>query len=169
MKVTRQGATVRVRLQLPEAHLLDQLLGELQELLAPEALPPSDPVRERLYPAGYADDADAAAFRELTEAGLQQDRSERLEHCRSELRKARAILRTDLVLAPDAADRWIRVLNDARLTIGTRLDISEDDDGHLDATDPNVRDRARYVWLTALQDLLVTSLMGAAEDGPASP
>ena len=97
------------------------------------------------------------------------DRPERLEPCRTELRKARSILRTDLVLAPDAADRWIRVLNDARLTIGTRLDISEDDDGHLDATDPNVRDRARYVWLTALQDLLVTSLMGAAGDDRSSP
>ena len=169
MKVTRQGSTVRVRLQLPETHLLDQLLGELQDQLAPEALPPSDPVRERLYPAAYADDADAAAFRELTESGLQHDRSERLGRCRTELHNARSILRTELVLAADAADRWIRVLNDARLTIGTRLDISEDDDGSLDATDPDVRDRARYVWLTALQDLLVTSLMGAAGEEPPSP
>jgi hypothetical protein len=126
-------------------------------------------VRERLYPAAYADGADAAAFRELTEAGLQQDRSERLERCRSELRRARSILRTELVLGPDDADRWIRVLNDARLTIGTRLDISEDDDGRLDASDPDVRDRARYVWLTALQDLLVTGLMGAAGDAAPSP
>ncbi|HEY8301557.1 MAG TPA: DUF2017 family protein [Jatrophihabitans sp.] len=165
MKVTRQGSAVRVRLQLPEAHLLDQLLAELDGVLTPDALPPSDPVRQRLYPPAYGDDADAAAFRELTEAGLGQDRSERLEHCRAELRKARSILRTDLVLAPEAADRWIRVLNDARLTIGTRLEISEDDDGRLDAADPDVQDRARYVWLTALQDLLVTSLMGAAGDG----
>ena len=64
------------------------------------------------------------------------------------------------MLPPDAVDRWIRVLNDLRLTLGTRLGIAADDDYALDAADPDVQERARYVWLTALQDLLVTSLMG---------
>jgi hypothetical protein len=159
VKVIRSGESVRARFNLAEAHLLEQLLTDLADVLAPDALPPADPVRQRLYPAGYDDEAAAAAYRELTEAGLHQDRAARLETCRAELRKARSLVRTDLVLAPDSADRWIRVLNDLRLTLGTRLDIAEDDDYALDEDDPDVQDRARYVWLTALQDLLVTALM----------
>jgi hypothetical protein len=160
VKVTRHGESVRVRLGLAEAHVLDQVLGELQDFLEPDALEPSDPVRERLYPAAYDDADDSAAYRELTEAGLRQERSSRAEQCRVELSDARSLVRADLNLSSEAADRWIRVLNDMRLAFGTRLDISEDDDYELDADDPEVHLRARYVWLTALQDMLVTTLLG---------
>jgi hypothetical protein len=159
VKVTRHRASIRARFSLAEAHVLEQLLDELAIVLRPGALPDSHPVRERLYPAGYADPEEAAAYRELTESGLEQDRCERLERCRAELHKARSLVRTDLVLSADAADRWIRVLNDLRLTLGTRLDVAEDDDYDLHEDDPDVQERARYVWLSALQDLLVTALM----------
>ena len=52
------------------------------------------------------------------------------------------------------------MLNDLRLTFGTRLDISEDDDFDLDESDPDVQLRARLPWLTALQDALVMTVMG---------
>ncbi len=159
MKVTRHGESVRVRLGLAEAHVLDQVLGELQDFLAADALETSDPVRERLYPAAYDDADDSAAYRELTEAGLRRERNSRADQCRAELREARSLVRADLTLSSDAADRWIRVLNDMRLVLGTRLDISEDDDYELDSDDPEVHLRARYVWLTALQDMLVTTLL----------
>lgn len=158
--MTRHGESVRIRLVLAEAHVLEQLLTELQELLEPDAMDPSDPVHERLYPAAYEDDADSAAYRELTETGLSQERRGRAEHCLAELRDARSLVRTDITLSPEGADRWIRVLNDLRLALGTRLDISEDDDYDLRPGDPDVHLRARYVWLTALQDMLVTTLLG---------
>ncbi len=160
MKVTRHGESVRVRLGLAEAHVLDQVLGELQEFLAQDALEPSDPVRERLYPAAYDDSAASAAFRELTEAELQKERGDRVERCRADLRDARSLVRADLNLSSEAADRWIRVLNDMRLVLGTQLDVAEDDDYQLRPGDPDVHLRARYVWLTALQDMLVTTLLG---------
>ena len=160
LKVTRHGESVRIRLGLAEAHVLEQLLTELQEYLDPEALDPSDPVHARLYPAAYEDDADAAAFRELTESGLQQERRNRADVCLADLRDARSLVRTDLSMSAADADRWIRVLNDLRLALGTRLDISEDDDYELHPDDPDVHLRARYVWLTALQDMLVTTLLG---------
>jgi hypothetical protein len=160
VKVARSGRTTRVRLSLAESHVLEQIFAELQDTLEPGALEPDDPVRERLYPAGYEDDEAAQAFRELTESGLRQDRLERTDRCLAELLSARSLVRTDIHLDAESADRWIRVLNDMRLTFGTRLDISEDDDYDLDADDPEVYVRARYVWLTALQDMLVTSLMG---------
>ena len=160
MKVVRSRDTSKVEFTPAESHVLEQLLEELQDTLEPGALEPSDRVRERLYPAAYADDEDAAAYRELTEAGLRHDRADRADQCLAELLHARTLRKVELALDADAADRWIRVLNDMRLTFGTRLDISEDDDYELDADDPDVHERARYMWLTALQDMLVTSLMG---------
>lgn len=158
--MTRRGESVHIRLGLAEAHVLQQLLTELQEFLEPDGLDPSDPVHKRLYPAAYEDDGDAAAYRELTESGLQQERRTRADECLADLRDARSLVRTDITLSPTDADRWIRVLNDLRLALGTRLDISEDDDYQLRPDDPDVHIRARYVWLTALQDMLVTTLLG---------
>ena len=160
MKVARSGKTTRVRLSLAESHVLEQIFAELQETLDSDALDTDDPVHERLFPAAYDDDEEAEAFRELTESSLRQDRIERIDQCLAELLRARSLVRTEIQLDAEAADRWIRVLNDMRLTFGTRLNISEDDDYELDADDPEVHVRARYVWLTALQDMLVTSLMG---------
>jgi hypothetical protein len=159
VKVARSGQTTRVRLSLAESHVLEQIFVELQETLDAEALDSDDPVRERLFPAAYEDDEAAEAFRDLTESALRQDRLERTDRCLAELLSARSLVRTDLHLDAEAADRWIRVLNDMRLTFGTQLNITEDDDYELDADDPDVHVRARYVWLTALQDMLVTSLM----------
>ncbi|HZZ96242.1 MAG TPA: DUF2017 family protein [Jatrophihabitantaceae bacterium] len=160
MKITKDGGGARIRLNLAESHVLEQLFLELQDVLDPDALAPSDSVRKRLYPAGYADADDAASFRELTESGLHADRSERLDLCLAEVRSGRSLRRTEMHLDGDGAERWMRVLNDLRLTLGTQLNISEDDDYELDEQDPQVHLRARYLWLTALQDALVTTVMG---------
>lgn len=159
MRLTRAGEEVRLRLNVAESHALEQLFGELQEVLAPDALEPSDPVRARLYPAGYADPDAARAYRELTEAGLREDRSARVDECLAELVGSRSVRRTEVRLDADAAERWLRVLNDLRLALGTRLGISEDDDYVLDEDDPQAHLRARYLWLTALQDALVTAVL----------
>lgn len=148
-----------MRLSLAEAHVLQQMINELQDLLGPGGLDPSDPVHERLYPAAYESEADAEDFRELTEQGLREQRCERADQCLAELLKARSLVRTDLTLEPESADRWIRVLNDMRLTLGTQLEITEDDDYELHTDDPQIHLRARYVWLTALQDMLVGSML----------
>jgi hypothetical protein len=160
VKLSKDGDGARIRLNLAESHVLEQLFIELQDILEPDALAPSDPVRKRLYPAGYADPDDADSFRDLTESGLQADRSERLDQCLAEVRAGRSLRRTEVSLDGDGAERWMRVLNDLRLTLGTQLNISEDDDYELDEQDPQVHLRARYLWLTALQDALVTTVMG---------
>ncbi len=53
-------------------------------------------------------------------------------------------------------DRWLRVLNDVRLTLGTRLDIREDD-AHWQIT-PDSQESTGYLlygWLTEVQDTVV--------------
>jgi len=160
MKVTRAGTGARIRLNLPESHVLQQLLEQLQDVIDPGSLEATDPVRERLYPAAYADADAAAEFREITEAGLQEERSARLDQCLGELLAGRSLMRAELTLDADATERWLRVLNDLRLAFGTRLGITEEDDNSLDESDPQVGLRARYLWLTALQDQLVTAVMG---------
>jgi hypothetical protein len=160
VKLSKHGDGARLRFNMAESHVLEQLFGEMHDVLDPDALGPSDPVRQRLYPAAY-DDADAAQdFREITESGLHADRSERLDECLADVRAGRSVRRTEVTLDADGAERWMRVLNDLRLTFGTQLNISEDDDYELDERDPQVQLRARYVWLTALQDALVRTVMG---------
>jgi hypothetical protein len=156
VKVSRRHGRLRLRLEPEEVTLLSMLLDELDAVLDDPA-DPGDPVFQRLYPAAYRDDADAEAeFRSLTESSLRTARSERIAACRADL-----VTGPDIELTgPDAGRRWIQVLNDLRLALGTRLGITEDDEPDLDPTDPAAQPRVIYYWLTAVQDSVVQELMG---------
>jgi hypothetical protein len=141
-----------------EREALEGLLGDLGDALAADGLQPGDPVYDRLYPDGYsgvAGPAEQHEFRDLTQSGLRDERVARLEECRSEL----VVSGTGdgrIEVDSDGFDRWLRVLNDLRLTLGTRLEI-RDDDGHWDIspTDPRSTAHLLYAWLTEVQDTLV--------------
>jgi hypothetical protein len=149
VKIKRKGDSVRVELQTGEADMLATLLDQLTDLLV-EANG-DDPVIQRLYPDGYSDDAAASEeYRELVTADLQEQRMARIGGCRAELigRPGR------LELDPDGVDRWLRVLNDVRLTLGTRLGVTEETD-----LDPALQTSQVYYWLTAVQERLVETAM----------
>lgn len=134
---------------------MSSLLDDLDTVLAGDPAEP-DEVLERLYPAGYRDDEAAETeFRTLTEAGLRQDRTERIEACRADLATGADIELRD----PEIGQRWIKVLNDLRLTAGTRLGITEDDQPDFDSFDAAEQPRVVYYWLTAVQDTIVQALM----------
>jgi hypothetical protein len=155
MRVNRRRGHVRINLEAVEAGLLSTLFDDLGGALA--VLPDDDPVRQRLFPSAYPDDEAAASeFRELTEDSLHDARVERLEKCRAELPSADGNVELD----DEAAQRWLTVLNDLRLAIGTRLNVSEDDELGIDPADPDAQTRAIYHWLTALQDSLVRAVAG---------
>jgi hypothetical protein len=147
---------LRVHLERDERAVLTTLLDELDAVLAADA-DPDDAVQQRLSPAAYRDD-DAAAqeYRALTETSLRTLREERIAACRADLAADAAIDLADV----EAGQRWIQVLNDLRLALGTRLGVSEADAGELDQSAPDAQPRALYVWLTEVQDLLVHALMG---------
>lgn len=154
MRVSRRRGRVRVHLEAVEAGLLATLFDDLDGAL--RTLPADDPVRQRLFPSAYDDEEAAAEFRLLTEDSLRDAKMARLGEARAELPRSGG----DLELDDEASQRWLTVLNDVRLAIGTRLNVTEDDDPSLDPDDPDAQVRAIYHWLTALQDSLVRAVMG---------
>ena len=156
MRLSNRRGRLQLHLEPGECELLSVLLDELDAVLAAEA-DADDEVLRRLNPAAYRDDAEAEReYRELTETSLQALRDERIAACRAELASGGTVELTD----PDAGRRWIQVLNDLRLALGTRLGVTEADAGELDADAPDAQPRALYLWLTEVQDLLVHALMG---------
>jgi hypothetical protein len=149
---TADGAVLR--LDPDEAQLLARLFDELTALLADADA--DDDVLQRLNPAAYRDDADAEAeYRELTAASLHGQRDERIDACRADLADGGEIDLGD----PDAARRWLQVLNDLRLALGTRLGITQEDDRDFDPDDPEAQPWLVYSWLTAVQDAVVHTLL----------
>lgn len=139
---------LRVDLTGVESQALAALCGELMALLADPD--PTDPVVQRLNPDGYTDDdAASAEFHELVADSLASERGSRLSSFRQELPPGAGRVELDEA----AADRWIRVINDLRLTLGTRLGVSEESE--LDPADESAN---LYNWLTAVQETIVLGL-----------
>jgi hypothetical protein len=153
----RDGSRV-VKLGEVESAVLAGLLDEL-DLIASDPSP-ADPVTARLYVDGYAEPGAAADFRELTQASLQSDRRDRYGQCRAELPDGAG----ELLIEADELARWLMVVNDMRLALGTRLGVTADgfaDPSGSDQLAPDVyAGRVAYHWLAALQDDLVTSALG---------
>ena len=123
---------------------------------------PEDPALARLFPDGYTDDDAASAdFRRYTQAGL---RDARRLWIATALTTLGADARRRHVLDAEAAQAWLGVLNDLRLVLGERLEVTEDLDGMLAAMAPADPRRAAlgvYDWLGWVQETLVRALMRA--------
>ena len=157
MKISRRHGRLRLRLEPVEVDLLGSLFDQLEAVLdGTDGGREGDDVRRRLVPDAYPDDPAAEAeYRTLTETTLGQERDERIAACRAELTAGGEVDLTE----PDVGRRWIQVLNDLRLAIGTRLGVTEEDDRDFDPFDPDAQLRAVYHWLTAVQDAVVVELM----------
>jgi hypothetical protein len=146
--IERDGAGgVRLRFHEGEVLLLRELLDELQTLLED----PDDPALRRLFPHAHDDRESEEQYRSLVRDQLVTGRE-----------KAVGVVRDTLeqdMLDADEADAWLRALNDLRLVLGTRLDVTEDlDYENLDLNEPRGRDLAVYGYLTWLQEQLVEAL-----------
>ena len=119
---------------------------------------PDDPVLARLLPDAYRDDPEAAGeFRRYTEQGLRSGK----------VAAARTVLATlpagggRVRLSGPEAEAWLRALNDVRLALGVRLEVTDDFDDRVDEIEPD-DPRAAYVdvyhWLAFLQETLVRAL-----------
>lgn len=151
MILARNASGPVLRLEPEEAQLLSLLLDELTALLRDDA-ETNDDVLRRLNPAAYRDDPDAEAeYRALTEGSLRDVRDDRITACRAELANGGDVELGD----PEAARRWLQVLNDLRLALGTRLGVTQDAEPDIDPNDPAAQPWIVYSWLTAVQDAVV--------------
>jgi hypothetical protein len=134
--------------------------GQLEAMfaLSDSATPPDDPALARLLPDAYPDDPAAAGeFRRYTESGLRSGK----------VAAARTVLATlpedggRVRLSADEAQEWLRSLNDIRLALGVRLEVTEDRDAMLKRASqggPQAAGLWIYDWLTLLQETLVEAL-----------
>ena len=142
------GGGVRVELSQDERDLLRQVAGELRVLLEAET---DDPSLRRLYPSAHEDAEREREYRELTRGQLAAGRRRTLDVL--EETAGREELRAE------EADAWLRALNDARLVLGTRLDVTEDYDWEaLDEATPRAQELALYAYLSWLQEQLIEAL-----------
>jgi hypothetical protein len=138
--------------------LFDDLEKMFNETTAAPPEAPDDPVLARLLPDAYQDDPEAAGeFRKYTESSLR------------EAKKYFAQTLLDTVppnggrvkLTADQARDWLRALNDVRLMLGVRLEVTEDFEEQLASLgqqDPRLAAFEVYGWLGAVQGSLVRAI-----------
>ncbi|MDA3022857.1 MAG: DUF2017 domain-containing protein [Actinomycetota bacterium] len=175
---TRTGRTV-LRVDEMEKAVLTSLAEQMIAFVAPNeatestdplalivgidevAETPSDPALARMFPAAYRDDDEAAGdFRRFTERDLRATKIANSSNVAVCLKRHGE----KIVLTADEALCWLGFLNDTRIAIGTRLEITEenhDDLAKLPEDDPRAGLFDVYDWLTFLQDSLVRLHMDA--------
>jgi hypothetical protein len=188
-KHTRAG--VKITLDPVETAVLEQVMGEMSQVIGqpPDRLEgqqwardlglgsvgadpvdespgdlddPDDPILARLFPAAYqgADDVDGAAqdFRRFTEDDLRAGKAANVAAVLDSLPEGGG----SLVLDGDACQAWLGGLNDARLALGTALEVDENTEYELAALEPEEPRAHRllvYHWLGELQTSLLDALM----------
>ncbi|WP_406014730.1 DUF2017 domain-containing protein [Streptomyces sp. NBC_00984] len=194
------GGGAAVALDEVEIAILRSLAVQLLELIGPgdepaegadplaalfaegPSEPPTDPALARLFPEAYGDEdsevrAASAEFRRFTENDL---RARKRDDALTVVRTLDALTIAGnggavLELTGDECRNWLGALNDLRLTIGTRLEVSDEDEGEAEGgggggggagslyrlpdSDPRKPMVMAYLWLGALQETLVETLM----------
>jgi len=140
----RDGDRTTILLGEEERALLVDLAEQFRSVLAAD----NDPDLRRLYPAAYADDAE----RDADYASLVHDDllGTHLDAVDGLIRSATAGSINDEDLAA-----WMQVLNGLRLLLGTRLDVSEEDEFEPEAADAPTR--ALLAWLGLVLEEAVES------------
>jgi hypothetical protein len=159
-----------VVLEAGEAAVLTRLCEELTTLLSAddEPAPPGeggDPVLERLFPRAYLDPTEEEAetdWQRFAHGDLVDGRRRALATMEGTLAGAEFRRgRLELTLSEEQAAAWLSVINDARLALGTRLEVTEDMDlSGLDPDDPDTAPFAVYWWLGVLEERLIDVLSG---------
>jgi hypothetical protein len=156
-----------VILEPGEAAVLTRLCEELTTLLSVEGedSEEADPVLERLFPRAYLDPTEEGAeadWQRFAHGDLVDGRRRALATMEGTLAGAEVHRsRFELTLDEDQALAWLTVLNDARLALGTRLEVTEEMDlSGLDPDDPDTAPFAVYWWLGVLEERLIDALSG---------
>jgi Domain of unknown function (DUF2017) len=156
----RVGAgRVRVRLGHDEVAVLRGLPDQLRTVLGEGE---GEPVNQRLFPPAYLDVADIehdTEFHRLMHDDLVKEKLTNLDLVTDTLaRGSTSVRRWTVELTEEEAAAWLGVLNDLRLALGVRLDITEDFDGDVDDTDPRAPALRLLSYLGWLEEQLLDAL-----------
>lgn len=156
------GGGVRIRLSARERSLLASLPGQLRPLLSGQA--EAGAVRDRLFPRAYEGADEESEYRDLVGESLVEERIERLEAFASTLDAGHGgRLGWTVELSSDEAHAWLSALNDARLTLGVLLGITEESqwEGGPAHDDPSA---VALYYLGWLQEQLLAALMSSLDE-----
>ena len=164
------GGKLTLKLDDAELGVLSQLFEQMAELLEhPESEAGTDPLAKmlnmsgstqisedpalaRLFPDGYSDDEHASAdFRRFTEQDLRAQKLAALTSVRDSLSGWTG---KSSITAQQAQD-WLKAINDLRLVLGTRLEITDEVEMDFEADEPGIH---LYNYLTYLQGTLIDCL-----------
>jgi hypothetical protein len=143
---TRTGQYA-LHLTAEERDLLRRLPGQLRELLGSD-----DPSLRRLTPPAHPDDAAMeSGYRELVGNDLEAQRRRALDVMERTIDEKQ--------LDEEQITGWLAALNDLRLVLGTRLDVTEElyDEG-IPERDPRAPLFAVYLYLGWLEEQIVAAL-----------
>lgn len=149
---TRKG-DFEVRLSDQERRLLASLAAQLRAALEADtdAGGAKDPTLRRLFPAAYPDDEQRdLEYRSMVHDDLLARRRAALDTVEETLQATR--LDEEDLLA------WMGAVNDLRLVLGTRLDVSEETDLVPEPDDPEAHALAVYGYLGFLLESMVAAL-----------
>ncbi len=144
--VPNGDGTYSLNLREEERALIAAIVPDLRGLLADD---PNDEMLTRLFPTARPDDAEAEAeFRDMVRDELVSKRLARLDIV-AELAEATALDQEQLAA-------WMGAVNDIRLVLGTRLEVTEDDEfEENDEADAESVARSAYWYLGWLLEHLV--------------
>ena len=145
----RRRGDFELNLTPEERSALRSLPSQLRTLLEEDD---EDPSLRRLFPVAYPDDPlREEEYRSLVRRGLSDGRLRSLETMERTLDATR--LDEEQLLA------WLGAMNDLRLVLGTRLDVTEDMEDVPD-DDPRAPAFALYYFLGWLEEQAVEALSG---------
>ncbi|MDQ3985384.1 MAG: DUF2017 domain-containing protein [Actinomycetota bacterium] len=157
--MTNEPNLILLSLEEQEVSLLRGLVEEMRELI--EANDGGDPVHRRLFPAAYQDEDEEATFEELVGGELKAAKLGALDEMERSLAGHDV---STIELSPNETETWLRALNDIRLAIGTRLEVTEEKMSQdVDPDDSEMAGLGVLHWLAWLQQSLLDHLTTVQE------
>jgi hypothetical protein len=149
---TRKGEFL-VRLTTSEREAIRGVPAMLRELLQ-DADPATDPALQRLFPSAYPDDPERSLeFEHMVRDDLLAQRIAAVDTMERTIEADR--------LSEDEVTAWLATINDVRLMLGVRLEVTESSTPLDFEDDDRAASYAVYAFLSWLEEDVVSALAGA--------
>jgi hypothetical protein len=152
LRIRRSRGGFQLRLPEEEREALRSLCSQVRDVLGAD-----DPSSARLFPPGYQDDPVASEeYSTMVHDDLMASHLQAISVMETTIDESH--------LDEEQVTAWLGALNDLRLVLGTRLDVTEDlYDRELAPGDPRAGAYALFAYLGALQEQVVEALAAGVD------